>query len=87
MLEAEESKRLRMEGIALQIHEDHIAGKGSDEFTASFLVGTQIHSYASSNEDTCSESCRQKFGKTWENFGVESGESQKQLWSDQWSKK
>ena len=27
-LEAEESKRLRVEGIAPRIHEDHIAGKG-----------------------------------------------------------
>ena len=30
MLEAEESKRLRMEGIAPRIHEDHLAGKGSE---------------------------------------------------------
>ena len=30
MLEAEESKRLRMEGIAPRIHEDHMAGKGSE---------------------------------------------------------
>ena len=38
ILEAEESKRLRMERIALQIHEDHIAGKGSNSLHQFNLV-------------------------------------------------
>ena len=30
ILEADETKRLRMEGIEPRIHEDHIAGKGDN---------------------------------------------------------
>ena len=62
---------MRMEGIAPKIHDDHIAGKG-EQSTASLQFGTQIYSYAPSNEDTCSQSSSgQRMGKTWENYGVE----------------
>ena len=64
ILVAEESKRLRMERIAPKIHEDHIAGKGSNSLHH-YYFGTHIYPYASSNEDTCSESSSgQRMGKT-----------------------
>ena len=53
MLEAEESKRLRMEGTAPRIHEDHVAGKGSKSLHHHNLVHN--FSNASSNENTCSK--------------------------------
>ena len=77
---------MRMEGIAPKIHDDHIAGEGKQS-TASLQFGTQIYSYAPSNEDTCSQSSSgQRIGKIGEIFCVESGESLKQIWCDQWSK-
>ena len=57
---------------------DHIAGKGG-QFTATLQFGTQIYSYASSNEDTSAKAAvGLRMGKTWENSGVESDKSQKQ---------
>ena len=38
ILEADESKRLRMEGITPRIHEDHIAGKGNNSLQHDNLV-------------------------------------------------
>ena len=68
-----------MEWIVPQTHEDDIAGKGSDALHH-YKFGIQIHSYASSNEDTCSESSSgQRMEKTKEHFGVVTGESQKQI--------
>ena len=64
ILVAEGSKRLRTERIAPKIHEDHFVGKGSNSLHHCYF-GTQIYSYASSNEDTCSErSSGQRMGKT-----------------------
>ena len=52
-------------------------------FIAARQFGTQTYSYASSNEDTCSESSSRKMmGKTGQNFGVGSGKSQQQVWRD-----
>ena len=63
-------------------HEDHIAGKGEKFITALQLV-SQIYSYASSYENSCSKSsCGQGMGKIGENFGVEPDESQKQETGD-----
>ena len=50
-----ESTRMRMEESLPNHHEDHIAGKG-DKFTATLLFGTQMYYYASSHEDTRSNS-------------------------------
>ena len=59
-LEASESTRVRMEESLPKYHEDHIAGN----FTAALQYGTQIYSYASSNEDTRSKSSSgSKMGK------------------------
>ena len=55
ILEASESTRMRMEESLPNYHEDHVAGRG-DKFTTTLQFGTQIYSYASSNEDTRSKS-------------------------------
>ena len=55
ILEASESARLR-EGESLpNHHEDHVAGKGG-QLTATLYFCTQIYSYASSHEDSRSQS-------------------------------
>ena len=54
ILEASESTRMRMEESLPNYHEDHIAGRGP--FTATSQFGTQIYSYASSYENSCSKS-------------------------------
>ena len=53
ILEASESTRMCMEESLPNYHEDHIAGKGDNPLQH---YGTQIYSYASSSEDTCSKS-------------------------------
>ena len=76
ILEADESTRLRMGNSVPNHHEDHIAGKG--EFIAALQFGSQIYSYASSYENSCSKSSGgQGMGKIGENFGVEPDGSQK----------
>ena len=55
ILEASESKGMRMEESLPNYHEDHIAGKGW-QFTTTLQFGTQFYSFASSNEDTRSKS-------------------------------
>ena len=48
------------------------------QFTAALQFGSQIYSYASSYENSCSKSSGgQGMGKIGENFGVEPDESQK----------
>ena len=59
--------------------------KTRGQCTASLQFGTQIYSYSSSNENKCSKSSIEP--RMGEKFGVESGESQKQIWRDRWSKK
>ena len=57
-------------------HEDHTAGKRT-QFTTALQFGSQIYSYASSNENSCSKSSGgQGMGKIGGNFGVEADESQ-----------
>ena len=51
ILEGDESKRLRVGDSLPKYHEDHIAGKG-DTSLQQYNFGTQIYSYASSNEDS-----------------------------------
>ena len=47
------------------------------EFITALQLGSQVYSYASSYEDSGSESGGQGMGKIGENFGVELDESQK----------
>ena len=82
ILEASESTRMRMEEPLPNYHEDHTAGKGV-QFTTTLQFGTQIYSFASSNEDTRSKSSSgQRMGKTCKDSGVEPDESQKQIRGD-----
>ena len=76
-LEADESTRVRM-GESLPTHyEDHIAGRGKNSLQHYNLVH-KIYSYASSYENSCSESSSgQEMGKIEENFGVEPDEGGK----------
>ena len=55
ILEADESTRLRMGNSIPHHHQDHIAGKG-EKFTTALQFGSQIYSYASSYENSCSKS-------------------------------
>ena len=54
ILEASESKRLRMEESLPNYHEDHIAGEGDNSLQHHNLVHN--FSYASSHEDSRSKS-------------------------------
>ena len=77
ILEADESTRMRVGNSIPHYHQDHIAGKRKQLTTALQFV-SQVHSYASSHEDSGSESSGgQGMGKIGENFGVELDESQK----------
>ena len=74
ILEADESKRLRMGESLPNHHEDHIAGKGNN----SLQFCSQIYFYASSHKKSSSKSSSgQGMGKIGENFGVEPDRSQK----------
>ena len=55
IVEADESTRKRLEGTPREDHEDHIAGKGINSLSHCNLVH-KFCSYASSNEDTGSNS-------------------------------
>ena len=77
ILEADESTRLRMGNSVPNHHEDHIAGKRR-QFITALHFGSQMYSYASSYENSCSKSSGgQGMGKIGEIFGVEPDESQK----------
>ena len=77
ILEANDSTRMRMGNSEPSNHEDHIAGRGENSLQH-YNFGSQVYSYASSYEDSGSESSSgQGMGKIGENFGVEPDESQK----------
>ena len=85
ILEADESTRMRMGNSIPHYHQDHIAGKG--EKSLQHYNFSQIHSYASSYENSCSKSSGgQGTGKFGENFGVEPNSSQKQERGDEMRK-
>ena len=66
ILEASESTRLRMEELSWGP-----CCRKRRQFITAFKFGTQIYSYASSNEDTRGKSSSgQGMGNIWENFGV-----------------
>ena len=72
-----ESKRMCIGNSIPHHHEDHIARKSEKNITA-LQFGSQIYSYASSYENSGSESSGgQGMGKTVENFGVELDKSPK----------
>ena len=76
-LEADESTRMHMGNSMPHYHQDHFAGKRR-KFTTALQFGSQVDSYASRFENSCSKSSvGQEMGKTGENFGVEPDESQK----------
>ena len=78
ILEASESTRLRVGESLPNHHEDHIARKRG-QFSAALQFGSQVCSYASSYENSCSESSGgQGMGDIGKDFGVEPDESQKQ---------
>ena len=63
ILEADESTRMRMGNSIPHYHEDHIAGKRR-QFPTALSSDSQIYSYASSSENSCSESSSgQEMGK------------------------
>ena len=65
ILEANESTRMRMGNSIPHHHEDHIAGKG-EKFMTALQFGSQFYFYASSYENSCSESSSgQGMGKNW----------------------
>ena len=85
IVEADESMRIRMEGSQNKNHEDHIAGRGMNSSSHCNLV--HKFSFASSHENTrCKGSSGERMGNIGENTGVWPDESQKQIWSDRWSK-
>ena len=55
ILEADESTRMRMGNSIPHHDEDHIAGK-SENSSQHYNLGSQVYSYASSHEDSGSES-------------------------------
>ena len=68
ILEAGESTRLRMGESLPNHHEDHIAGKRR-QFITALQIGSQIYSYASSYENSCSKSSGgQGMGKNWRKY-------------------
>ena len=78
IVEADESMRIRMEGVLYRYHEDHIAAK-RDEFTKSLQFGAQIHSDASCNENTgCKGSSGKRRRKIGKDTVMAADKSQKQ---------
>ena len=76
ILEADESTRMRMGNSIPNHHEGRIAGRR--KFITALQFGSQIYSYASSCENSGSESSGgQGMGKIGEIFGVEPDKSQK----------
>ena len=87
ILGAKESKWLRMRRLAPKIHEDHIAGKASNSLHHYNLVHKFIPMPQAMKIPAAKAAVDRELGKTWKHFGMESGESQKQIWGDRWSKK
>ena len=78
IVDADESMRIRLEGVPHRYHEDHITAKGG-EFIESLQSCAQVYSDASSNKRTgCEGSSGEKMGKSKENTGMAADESPKQ---------
>ena len=77
ILEADESKRLRMGESLPNHHEDHIAGKGNNSLQQHNLVHKFIPMPQAIKNSSSKSSSGQGMGKIGENFGVEPDESQK----------
>ena len=87
IVEADESIRIRLEGVLHRYHEDHIAAKGTKEWIHWAITTWNISfSDASSIKNTrCKGSSGLRMRKT-EKYGMATDESQKQERSDRWSK-
>ena len=79
ILEADETKRLRMEGIEPRIHQDHVAGKGDNSLHHYNLVHKFIPMPQAMKMPAAKEAADKKWRKLEKQFRVESGESQKQV--------
>ena len=64
ILEADESRRLRMGESLPNHHEDHTAGKKRKQFITALQFGSQMYSYASSHK--ISSSIKAAVDKEWE---------------------
>ena len=82
ILEADESKRLRMGESLPYHHEEHIAGKGNNSSQHHNLVHKFIPVLQAKKNPAAKSSSGQEMGKIGENFGVELDESQKQKRGD-----
>ena len=77
ILEADESKRLRMGESLPNHHEDHIAGKGNNSLQHYNLVHKCILMLQAIKNSSCKSSSGQGMGKIGEYFGMELDKSQK----------
>ena len=78
ILEADESKRLRMGESLPNHHEDHNAGRGNNSLQHYNLVNKFIPMPQAMKKSSSKGSSGQGMGKIGDNFGVELDESQKQ---------
>ena len=85
ILEADESKRLRMGESLPNHHEDHIAGKGDNSLQHYNLVHKFIPMPQAMKIPAAKAQQWTRNGKIGENFGVELDKSQKQERGDRWT--
>ena len=73
VVDADESMRIRLEGVPQRYHEDHIAAKGINSLSHYNLV----HKFVPMLQARCKGSSGKRMGKTSENTGMAADESQK----------
>ena len=86
ILEADESKRLRMGESLPNHHEDHLAGKGENSLQQYNLFHKFILMPQAIKNPASKAAVDKKWAKFGENFGVEPDKSQKQERGNRWSK-
>ena len=72
--EADQSMRIRMEGVPRRYHEDHNAGKGMNSLSHYNLV----HKFIRTPQAICKSSSGKTMGKIEENTGMAADKSEKQ---------
>ena len=79
IVDADETVRIRLEGVPHRYHEDHISAKGINS-QSRFSLMTQVHSDASSidNNSECEDSSGKRMGQIGEKTGMAADKSQKQ---------
>ena len=70
--EADESMRIRLEGVPHRCHEDHIAAKGINSLRHYNLVHKFIPMPQAFKNTRCKGSSGKRMGKTWRNSGMKS---------------